>query len=126
VFKAEKSASHTGELNSGWRGGLCRKSTSKSGRVYARSSAAKEASKVSGRRKLIALVTPCWASKEAILAFYEEAQIVSASTGVMHHVDHIVPLTSKCVSGLHCEANLRVIPGAENLSKANRKWPDMP
>lgn len=41
------------------------------------------------------------------------------------HVDHIVPLQSNWVCGLHCEANLRVIPGAENESKRNFWWPQM-
>jgi len=46
--------------------------------------------------------------------------------GYDFHVDHIVPLKSPLVSGLHTEANLRLLPGAENRSKHNRFWPDMP
>jgi hypothetical protein len=126
VFKAEKSASRTGELNAGWKGGIAVKAVSKTGRSYLRLSSAKENAKVASRRRLVLLATPKWAKCDSILAFYEEAQVVSAATGVVHHVDHIVPLTSKYVCGLHCEANLRVLPGAENISKSNRKWPDMP
>ena len=42
------------------------------------------------------------------------------------HVDHIVPLQSALVCGLHCEANLEIIPGAANEAKKNYWWPDMP
>jgi len=115
-----------GELNAGWRGGLSVKAVSKTGKSYLRLSAAKENAKVASRRRLVLRATPSWSDVVAILAFYEEAQIVSKATGIVHHVDHIVPLTSKYVSGLHCEANLCILPGAENISKSNRKWPDMP
>lgn len=46
--------------------------------------------------------------------------------GFQWHVDHIVPLTSQIVCGLHSHTNIRVIPGAENISKNNRIWEDMP
>ena len=41
-------------------------------------------------------------------------------------VDHIVPLQSKLVCGLHVEHNLQVIPSVQNIRKGNRYWPDMP
>lgn len=69
---------------------------------------------------------PAWADLDAMEAVYAEAQRRQAETGVPHHVDHIVPILSKIVCGLHCEANLRAIPAAENVSKQNRYWPDMP
>lgn len=75
-------------------------------------------------RKLRAM--PIWADLEKIEALYELAQQMTKSTGQPWHVDHVVPLTSKLVCGLHTHDNLQVIPGSLNLSKSNRYWPDMP
>ena len=36
------------------------------------------------------------------------------------HVDHIIPLQGKNISGLHCPQNLQIIPGRLNESKGNR------
>lgn len=69
---------------------------------------------------------PTWADPQAILSFYAHSKAMSLATGVKHHVDHIVPINSKIVCGLHNEFNLRVIPAVENMSKGNRYWPDMP
>lgn len=63
---------------------------------------------------------PKWANPEKIAAIYESA----AAKG--WHVDHIVPLQSKLVCGLHWEKNLQPLPPANNLAKGNRQWPNMP
>lgn len=64
--------------------------------------------------------TPEWADQDAIRAIYQDAARRSFETGVMHHVDHIIPLQGVLVSGLHVEYNLRVITATENMSKHNR------
>jgi hypothetical protein len=64
--------------------------------------------------------TVSWANLEKIKQLYREARKLTEETGVPHHVDHIIPLQGKLVSGLHVENNLRVIPAKENISKHNR------
>lgn len=63
-----------------------------------------------------------WISMEA---FYAKAKEIKKSTGIKQHVDHIVPLVGKNVSGLHVPWNLRVLPAADNLAKSN-KFTDPP
>lgn len=77
--------------------------------------------KAGKRRAAKVKSTPKWANLDAVRAFYT---LASATPGT--HVDHIVPLVSKLVCGLHCEANLQLLPGPENQRKGNRVWPDMP
>lgn len=66
--------------------------------------------------------TPAWADADAISAAYEEAERLTVVTGKVHHVDHMVPLRSKLVCGLHVQDNLRPLLGADNIRKSNRHW----
>lgn len=72
------------------------------------------------------LATPNWANSFFIAEAYRLASLRTKMLGFAWHVDHIVPLRSKIVCGLHWERNLQVIPGTVNCSKSNRRWPDMP
>jgi len=56
---------------------------------------------------------PSWADKEAIKDFY-----LSCPKG--YHVDHIIPLRGKTVSGLHILENLQYLPAKENIAKGNK------
>ena len=62
---------------------------------------------------------PAWANKKAIRAVYLKCQRLTKETGIPHHVDHIIPLNGKNVSGLHIETNLQIITAAANLRKRN-------
>jgi hypothetical protein len=57
--------------------------------------------------------TPKWANLKAIKEFY-----MNCPNG--YHVDHIIPLKGKNVSGLHILENLQYLPAIENLKKGNR------
>lgn len=85
----------------------------------------------SSKRRCIKLnATPKWAEDElsllAIQELYRKAMLLSSLTNTKYHVDHIVPLQSELVCGLHCLDNLQILPADENIRKSNRYWPDMP
>jgi hypothetical protein len=78
----------------------------------------------SGKRRAAKLQrVPPWADREAIRAIYKRARDLTEQTGVPHHVDHVLPLRGKRVSGLHVHQNLQIITGAENGRKHNRFEP---
>lgn len=69
--------------------------------------------------------TPSWADRAAIREVFKQARRITELTGVRHSVDHLVPINHPLVCGLHCEANLRVLPLKDNMRKSNSVWPDM-
>jgi hypothetical protein len=67
--------------------------------------------------------TPKWITqgqKLAMREMYLQAQKLTKITGERYVVDHIVPLISPEVCGLHVPWNLRVITQDENLKKSNK------
>ena len=67
--------------------------------------------------------TPKWLSDFDLLkmqCYYQLAAMYSKESGQQWHVDHIVPLQGKTVSGLHVPWNLQVIPADENIRKSNK------
>jgi hypothetical protein len=75
------------------------------------------------RRKHRQCTPPKWLSskqKAEIRQLYQIAITMTKTTGEQYVVDHIVPLRSDDVCGLHVPWNLRVITQEENLKKSNK------
>lgn len=75
------------------------------------------------RRKTAKLQrNPAWLTEDdhwLIEQAYELAALRTRIFGFQWHVDHIIPLQGKLVSGLHTPTNTQVIPGYENVRKSN-------
>lgn len=68
------------------------------------------------------LATPSWVDAEhkaKISNIYAITQMFQESTGMIYHVDHIVPLISNVVCGLHVWWNLQPLPEKTNAIKNN-------
>lgn len=89
------------------------------GAVWAKNNRAKINATHAKRRAAEHTATPRWADPAEIATIYEAAALTGCE------VDHIVPLVSPKVCGLHCPANLQLLPRGENRAKGNRYWPDM-
>lgn len=76
------------------------------------------------RRAIKKRAIPAWADLSKIAEIYDAAAWITEQSGEPFEVDHIVPLNSPHVRGLHCEANLEILPASENRSKSNSWWPD--
>jgi len=77
---------------------------------------AADAAKVKNRKH----ATPKWLNaiqRVLIAEFYEVAAAKTMQTGVAHHVDHIIPIKGKKVSGLNVPWNLQVLTARNNMRK---------
>jgi hypothetical protein len=68
---------------------------------------------VSARRARVKQQKPAWESFSRLRSFYE-----NCPEG--YHVDHILPLRGKLISGLHVLENLQYLPASENMAKHNK------
>lgn len=68
---------------------------------------------LASRKARVRKATPKWADLAAIREFYK-----NCPEG--YHVDHIIPINGKDVSGLHVIDNLQYLPAMENLKKSNK------
>lgn len=80
---------------------------------------------VAKRRAAQLRATPGWADTELTKDLYALAAVYR-QFGHDVEVDHVVPLQSRLVCGLHVPANLTVVPSQVNRQKKNVVWPDMP
>lgn len=70
--------------------------------------------------------TPKWNNPFFMNEAYALARLRTKMLGFKWDVDHIVPIMSDKVCGLHAHTNIRVIPHTENGRKSNLCWPHMP
>lgn len=81
-----------------------------------------------GRRRAATLKrTPAWLTDEDFFrmeTMYLYTKSMAQTTGRSYHVDHILPLRGKYVSGLHVPDNLQVLEASENIRKNNRWVPE--
>lgn len=94
----------------------------KAKKLYRQANKGKIIALATARKKYIKQRTPKWVDADErwmIKEVYDLAAQRSKMTGFAWHVDHIIPLQGKTVSGLHVMANLQVIPGVENIRKRN-------
>lgn len=90
---------------------------------WAKANPEKRCALVAGYRALKLQATPAWASQKYITLWYKLAKMEEARTGKKCHVDHIIPLQSEIVCGLHCEDNMQILFAGSNCSKGNRHAP---
>lgn len=75
------------------------------------------------RRAIKRKAEPVWANKKIIKSVYKLAALKTKETSIVHHVDHIYPLISDWMCGLHTEENLQILTKKENMRKSNTTWP---
>lgn len=100
--------------------------TKVSKKAYKIANPGKTRAHVAQRRAAKMQRTPAWLTPDdfwLIEQAYDLAILRTQMFGFSWHVDHIIPLQGKYVSGFHVPCNLQVIPGTENIRKANKHLP---
>jgi DNA-directed RNA polymerase subunit M/transcription elongation factor TFIIS len=92
-------------------------------RMYRQRHKDRVAAIVQGRNARKRQARPVWANEAKIRVLYRTAYVLTKIMKRRFEVDHIYPLSSPFMCGLHVETNLRVISREENMQKSNRHWP---
>lgn len=75
------------------------------------------------RRIKIKGATPSWLNEEQkrqIDNIYRECAMLNSKDKASNHVDHIIPINSDYVCGLHVPWNLQILSAKDNVQKSNR------
>ena len=80
----------------------------------------KQVAKVQKRNAAKLKRTMAWADYTKINRLYYMARRLTVLTGIVHHVDHVIPLRGELASGLHVHENLMVVAYDYNCSKSNK------
>lgn len=95
----------------------------KKGKIYRQNNRVKLNAKAAKERAARNRATPIWLTdldKMQIEWYYAAAKVMTETSGIEHHVDHIHPIKGDNFTGLHVPWNLRCIPAVDNVSKGNK------
>jgi hypothetical protein len=90
--------------------------------AWAKANPGKVNAKKARRRAAKKQATPAWLTVEQL----KQIEAIFKACPKGYHVDHIVPLTSDIVCGLHVPWNLQILSASENIKKGNRFNPEIP
>lgn len=93
--------------------------------LWTASNLEKKAAATARRRAAKICASPSWALAKDIKPFYVLAASMTKKYRIKTTVDHVVPLQSPLVCGLHCAANLSIQTDSLNKRKGNLWWPQM-
>ena len=94
--------------------------------VIRKERAAKQPMRGIVRHRVVKQHTPPWVERKDFDMLRTYRAMLIVLTGEPYDMDHIVPLNHPLVCGLHCPANIQILPSRLNRLKGNRHWPDMP
>ena len=92
-------------------------------KVYRQANKGKINALVAARKKVVKRRTPAWLTdfdKLKIKCMYSIAAMLTRENKEPWHIDHIIPLQGKMVSGLHVPSNLQVMLGSEYIGKKKK------
>lgn len=89
-------------------------------RAWSKNNRGKLCAKETARKEAVRQRTPAWADLGKVEKVYEEARMMTLLMGESWHVDHVIPLQGKLVSGLHVHTNLQLLPALVNQQKKNK------
>ena len=102
---------------------MCKECQREDIRICRQENPEKHVAQVSRRRAAKAKASPPWTDdllNMQIKWYYAAAKMMTETSGILHHVDHIHPLTGENLNGLHVPWNLRCIRAEDNSKKTNK------